>query len=118
MNAHPLSIRDLQALTAKEAVTQNTVLAATARKVYQLGHKQFFLTLGASHPEPLKVFMQFNGQNIVLGLSESLVSTLLKDEGGQLHQLNEELLTLIVRLKLIPQLPQGFEFKSVFLLLY
>jgi hypothetical protein len=115
MNVIPLSLNDLQTLTAKEAVTQNTILTATARKTYQIAGTQFVLTLGESNVDALKVSLQFNGQNIVLGLSESLVNVLLKDEGGQLSALNDELLALVVRLKLIPQLPVGIEFKATYL---
>lgn len=117
MNAIPLSLNDLQAVTVKEAVTQNAVLTATARKTYQIAGTQFVLTLGESNVDALKVAVQFNGQNIVLALSESLVNVLLKDEGGQLSALNDELLALVVRLKLIPQLPAGIEFKAAYLAL-
>jgi hypothetical protein len=115
MNAIPLSLNDLQTVTVKEAVTQNAVLTATAKKIYQLTDTQFVLTLGELNTEALKVSMQFNGQNIVLGLSESLVNVLVKDEGGQLSELNEELLALIIRLKLIPLLPAGTDFKGAYL---
>jgi hypothetical protein len=115
MNVTPLTLNDLQSITAKEAATQNVVLTNIARKIYQIAGTQVSLTLGESSVASLNVAMQFNGQNLLLGLSESLVNVLLRDEGGQLNLLNDEILGLIVRLKLVPQLPPGFEFKGVYI---
>jgi len=115
MNVTPLTLNDLQPITAKEAATQNVVLTNTARKIYQIAGTQFRLTLGESSVASLNVAMQFNGQNLLLGLSESLVNVLLRDEGGQLNLLNDELLGLIVRLKLVPQLPPGLDFKGAYI---
>jgi hypothetical protein len=57
--------------------------------------------------------VQFNGQNIVLGLSQSLVNALLQGEGVSLSDVNVDVLNLLVRLKAIPRLPQGVQFKGL-----
>ena len=114
MNVRPLSIEDLSAIAGAQVATQNAVLSALNHRVYQIANQAVHLQLGVFGESALKVALQFNGQNIVLGISESLANALLKSEGGSLAELNEEILNLIIRLKLIPKLPQGVEFKGVY----
>lgn len=114
MNAIPLTINDLEAVSAKEVASQNAILASIGARVYQIAGQECILGLAKdSGPEALKVSVQFNGQNIILGLSPALVNALLQSEGVALTDLNEEVLHLLVRLKLIPSLPQGVQFKGL-----
>jgi hypothetical protein len=114
MNATPLTLNDLEAVAAKDAALQNAVLAAIGGRLYQIAGQQ--LTLGLSKDgssEALKVAVQFNGQNIVLGLSQGLVNALLQSEGASLSDVNLDILNLLIRLKAIPKLPQGIQFKGL-----
>ena len=114
MNATPLTLNDLEAVTAKDAALQNTVLAAIGGRLYQIAGQQLILGLSKDGSgEALKVAVQFNGQNIVLGLSQSLVNALLQGEGVSLSDVNVDVLNLLARLKAIPRLPQGAQFKGL-----
>jgi len=114
MNAIPLTINNLEAVSAKDAATQNAILAAIGARAYHIAGQEFILGLSKDGgTEALKVALQFNGQNIVLGLSPALVNALLQSESASLADLNEEVLNLLVRLKLIPRLPQGVQFKGL-----
>jgi hypothetical protein len=114
MNATLLTINDLEAVAAKDAAAQNAILSAISGRVYQIAGQELILGLSKDgSADVLKVAMQFNGQNMVLGLSQSLVNALLQDEGASLSDLNVEILNLLVRLKLIPKLPQGVQFKGL-----
>jgi len=114
MNAIPLTINNLEAVSAKDAATQNAILAAIGARAYQIAGQEFILGLSKDGgAEALKVALQFNGQNIVLGLSQSLVNALLQEEGVNLSNVNAEVLGLLVRLKLVPKLSQGVQFKGL-----
>ena len=114
MNAIPLTINNLEAVSAKDAATQNAILAAIGARAYHIAGQEFILGLSKDGgTEALKVALQFNGQNIVLGLSPALVNALLQSESASLADLNEEVLNLLVRLKLVPSLPQGLQFKGL-----
>lgn len=114
MNAIALTINDLEAVSAKEVASQNAILAAIGARVYQIAGQECVLGLAKDGgSEALKVALQFNGQNIVLGLSAAMVNALLQGEGASLSDLSEEVLNLLVRLKLIPKLPQGVQFKGL-----
>jgi len=114
MNATPLTLNDLEAVTAKDAALQNAVLAAIGGRLYQIAGQQLILGLSKEGSgEALKLAVQFNGQNIVLGLSQSLVNALLQGEGVSLSDVNVDVLNLLVRLKAIPHLPQGVQFKGL-----
>jgi hypothetical protein len=114
MNATPLTLNDLEAVTAKDAALQNAVLAAIGGRLYQIAGQQLILGLSKEGSgEALKLAVQFNGQNIVLGLSQSLVNALLQGEGVSLSDVNVDVLNLLARLKAIPRLPQGVQFKSL-----
>jgi hypothetical protein len=114
MNATPLTLNDLEVVTAKDAARQNAVLSSIGGRLYQIAGQQ--MTLGLSNDvgaDALKVAVQFNGQNIMLGLSQSFVNALLQDESVSLSQVNLDALNLLVRLKVVPILPQGMEFKGL-----
>ena len=114
MNATPLTLNDLEVVTAKDAALQNAVLASIGGRLYQIGGQQLILGLSqGGSDEALKVAVQFNGQNIVLGFSQSLVNALLQGEGVSLSDVNVDVLNLLVRLKAIPKLPQGVQFKGL-----
>jgi hypothetical protein len=114
MNATPLTLNDLEVVTAKDAALQNAVLASIGGRLYQIGGQQLILGLSQDgSDEALKVAVQFNGQNIVLGFSQSLVNALLQGEGVSLSDVNVDVLNLLVRLKAIPKLPQGVQFKGL-----
>ncbi len=113
MNATPLGLEQLEAVSAKDAALQNAVTSAIARRLYQIaGQSVMFGLADGQTSEVLKVALQFNGQNIVLGLSQSLVDALLKGKSTSLTNLNVDILNLIARLKLVPVLPQGTELKG------
>lgn len=114
MNAIPLTINDLEAVSVKEVASQNAILASIGSRVYQIAGQECIFGLAKDGgAEALKVAVQFNGQNIVLGLSPALVNALLQGEGVTLTELNEEVLHLLVRLKIIPSLHQGVQFKGL-----
>ena len=114
MNATPLTLNDLEAVSAKDAATQNAILSSIGGRLYQVAGQQLILGLSKdAGAEALKVALQFNGQNIVLGLSQSLVNALLQSEGASLSDVNVDVLNLLVRLKAIPKLPQGVQFKGL-----
>ena len=114
MNATPLTLNDLEAVSAKDAATQNAVLSSIGGCLYQVAGQQLIFGLSKDvGTEALKVALQFNGQNIVLGLSQSLVNALLQGEGVSLSDVNVDVLNLLVRLKAIPKLPQGVQFKGL-----
>ena len=115
MNVSALTINDLKSISAKEAATQNAVLLAVGGRLYEIAGQSVLMQLGQSNGDALKVALQFNGQNILLGLSESLVNALLKDEGGSVANLNADILNLVIRLKLLPKLPQGVQLSGVYL---
>jgi len=115
MHSSPLSLSDLRQVSAKDAATQNIVLSAIFGRIYQIAGVAVTFDIATPQNDALKVALQFNGQNIVLGLSESVVNALLKGEGASLSECNEDILSLVVRLKLIAKLPKGLEFKGIYL---
>jgi hypothetical protein len=114
MNATPLTLDNLEAVTAKYAALQNAVLAAIGGRLYHIAEQQLIWGLSKDgDDEALKVALQFNGQNIMLGLSQSLVDALLQQEGVSLSDINIDVLNLLVRLKAVPKLPQGVQYKGL-----
>jgi hypothetical protein len=114
MNAIPLTMNHLEAVAVKDAASQNAILSSIGGRIYQLADQEFILGLSKNGGvDALKVALQFNGQNIVLGLSQELVNALLQGEGASLNDLSVDILGLLVRLKLMPKLPQGVQFKGL-----
>jgi hypothetical protein len=114
MNASPITLNDLEAISTKEAVTRNAILSAVGGRIYQIAGQQLIFGLSTSAGDDvLKLALQFNGQNIVLGLSNGFVNALLQSEGVGLSDVNLDVLNLLVRIKVIPKLPQGIQFKGL-----
>jgi hypothetical protein len=117
MNAKTLAISDLPSLSLKDCVAQNAAVSTLGGKAYRLANQDILWTLGDSKDaqEAIKVAVQFNGQNMVLGLSSALINALLAPEGGNLDSLNLEIIELVARIKLLPKLPQGIALTGIYL---
>lgn len=117
MNAKTLSVSDLQVLSAREVALKNNVLSVTAGRTYAVAGRQVRLNIAqdlANGDQPaLMVALQFNGQNIALGLSNALVDSLLSSEEISLAQANLDILSLLFRVKFAPKMPQGVQFKGL-----
>ena len=120
MIAQTLTLDALESVTAKSAAVTNSVYMAVRGQVLSLAGQ--VCTLKASsdvnqafdyqvlNPAALKVALRFNGQAIVLELSEDLVNALLAEHQIALADTNVDILTLLIRLKILPNLPHGLEF--------
>jgi len=125
MIAQTLTLDALESVSAKSAAVTNSVYMAIRGQVLKLAGQACTLKLSSdvnqtfnnqvlnhsalSH-SALKVALRFNGQAIVLGLSESLVNALLAEQQIALAETNVDILHLLIRLKILPNLPQGLEF--------
>ena len=120
MIAQTLTLNALESVSAKSAALTNSFYMAIRGQVFSLARQ--FCTLKVSsdvnqassyqvlNHSALRVALRFNGQSIVLGLSESLVNALLAEQQIALADTNVDILHLLIRLKILPNLPQGLEF--------
>lgn len=115
MNPTTLSVNDLEAFSVAQVTLTNNVLSVTAGRTYQVSgrHVRLNIVQAAADQSKLMAAIQFNGQNILLGLSESLVNSLLADEDVSIEDLNLDILTLLFRVKFAPKMPQGVQFKDL-----
>jgi hypothetical protein len=120
MIAQTLTLDALESVSAKSAAMTNSVYMAVRGQVLNLAGQSCALKLSSDvnqafsnqvlNHSALKVALRFNGQAIVLGLSESLVNALLAEQQIALADTNVDILHLLIRLKILPYLPQGLEF--------
>ena len=120
MIAQTLTLDALESVSAKSAVVTNSVYLAIRGRVLKLAGQACTLKLSSDvnqafnnqvlNHSALRVALRFNGQAIVLGLSESLVNALLAEQQIALADTNVDILHLLIRLKILPNLPQGLEF--------
>jgi len=120
MIAQTLTLDALESVSAKSAAVTNSVYMVIRGQVLNLAGQSCTLKLSNDinhafndqrpNPPALKVALRFNGQAIVLRLSESLVNALLAEQQITLADTNADILHLLIRLKILPNLPQGLEF--------
>ena len=123
MIAQTLTLDALEPVSAKSAAVTNSVYMAIRGHVLRLAGQSCTFKLSsdvnhafnnsAPHSPALQVALRFNGQALVLGLSESLVNALLAEQQIVLSDANVDILNLLIRLKILPNLPQGLEFVNV-----
>lgn len=123
MIAHTLTLSALESVSTKSAALTNAVHAVTRGQVVKLAGQTCMLKLSseieqalqpqAANQTALQVALRFNGQALVLGLSESLVNALLAEQQIALTEANVDILQLLIRLKVLPHLPQGLEFVDI-----
>ena len=123
MIAQTLTLDALESVSAKSAAVTNSVYMAIRGQVLKLAGQACTLKLSNDvnqafnnqvlNHSALRVALRFNGQAIVLGLSESLVNALLAEQQIALADTNIDILHLLIRLKILPNLPQGLEFVGV-----
>jgi hypothetical protein len=123
MIAHTFTLSALEPVSAKGAALTNAVLAVIRGQVLKLAGQACTLQFSsaadhasndqAGSQPTLQVALRFNGQAIVLGLSESLANALLTEQQIALTEVNVDILHLLIRLKVLPHLPQGLEFVDI-----
>ena len=123
MIAQTFTLSALESVSATSAALTNSVYAVIRGQILSLAGQSCMLKLSSAidqvpthlavNQPALKVALRFNGQAIVLGLSESLVNALLAEHAIALADINVDILHLLVRLKVLPNLPQGLEFVAL-----
>jgi hypothetical protein len=115
MNVEHFTLDDLPQLDGAVVERQNQLVALLSPRVYQIMGQE--LVFKSSAPmvmdKAVYVGLLFAGQPFVIAVSENFANLLLKDEGVMLSQVNKDVLTLLIRVKLLSSLPKDIQLKGL-----
>ena len=115
MNVENFTLDDLPQLDGSLVERQNQLVALLSPRVYQImGQELIFKpSAPAALGNAVYVGLLFAGQPFVISVSENFANLLLKNEGVMLSQVNKDVLTLLIRVKLLASLPKDIQLKGL-----
>lgn len=115
MNVENFTLDDLPNLDGAAVERQNQLVALLTPRVYRIMGQELAFKAEPTNSMQNAVYvgLLFAGQPFVVSVSESIANLLLKDEGIMLSQVNKEVLTLLIRVKLLASLPKDIQLKGL-----
>lgn len=115
MNVENFTLDDLPNLDGAIVERQNQLVALLSPRVYQIMGQEVSFQAQPNHSVQNAVYvgLLFAGQPFVVSISENFANLLLKDEGVMLSGVNKEILTLLIRVKLLASLPKDIQLKGL-----